>query len=159
MRISLIIMEEFTLPDIPNDFWTGQPFVGAIHPSLLQLNAYITRKFKHDFVGVNTVALTEYMTASGNYYLFGQIPIDANVPLTNSLLRAAIDAHHQRLVDYGEPYNQFEAANIEHSITVFHNLLYLLRRYYQHPYDLMEMYKPGGEFIENLIEDSCYMAL
>ena len=61
-------MSGFTLPTISNDYKTGQPFVGAIHPSLRQLNDYITRKFKHDFVGVNTIALTEYIEMTNKGY-------------------------------------------------------------------------------------------
>ncbi len=157
-------MEPFVLPHIPQDFKTGQPFVGVIHPSLAQLNAYITRKFKHDFVGVDIIALTDYIAdtnqswANGKYYLFGQISTGMNDPLTNELLETAIDAFYQKMIDYGQPYNQFEANSIDRSIAVFRNLLYLLQKYYQHPYDLMEMYKPDGEFMTKVIEESCYSA-
>jgi hypothetical protein len=157
-------MNSFALPHIPEDFKTGQPFVGVIHPSLAQLNAYITKKFKHDFVGVDITALTDYIGdtnqswAKGKYYLLGQISTGMNDPLTNELLKTAIDAFYRRSKEYGQPYNQFEANSIERSIDVFRNLLYLLHKYYQHPYDLMEMYKPDGAFISKVIEDSCYKA-
>ena len=155
------IMSNFILPTISNDFKTGQPFVGAIHPSLRQLNDYITRKFKHDFAGENIVALTEYIAVSksswakGRFYLFGQLPIDLDTPLTNELLQAAIDVNIQRGIDYGVPANYLEAASMHHSEQVFQNLLHLLGRYYQHPYELMELYRPDGEFITKFIEESC----
>jgi hypothetical protein len=154
--ILLLYMGSFVLPHISEDFKTGQPFVGVIHPSLAQLNAYITRKFKHDFVGVDIIALTDYIAdtnqswANGNYYLFGQIQTGMNDPLTNELLETAIQTFYQRAKEYGEPYNQFEANSINRSIDVFRNLLYLLQTY-----DLMEMYKPDGEFMTKVIEESC----
>lgn len=155
------MMDQYILPTISNDFKTGQPFVGAIHPSLKQLNDYITRKFKHDFVGVNTIALTKYMTdisqswSKGKYYLYGQLPISVDTPLTNELLQQSINLTKQRSIDYGVPYNNFEAESIRQSEYVFQNLLELLRRYYQHPYDIMEMYRPDGEFMKQFIEDAC----
>lgn len=155
------MMDQYILPTISNDFKTGQPFVGAIHPSLKQLNDYITRKFKHDFVGVNTIALTKYMTdisqswSKGKYYLYGQLPISVDTPLTNELLQQSINLNKQRSIDYGIPYNNFEAESIRQSEYVFQNLLELLRRYYQHPYDIMEMYRPDGEFMKQFIEDAC----
>ena len=154
-------MSGFTLPTISNDYKTRQPFVGAIHPSLRQLNDYITRKFKHDFVGVNTIALDEYIKmttqpwSDGRYYLFGQIAIGLDVPLTNELLQLAIDTNMKRRDEYGIPYNNIEAASIAHSEMVYHNLLDLLQKYYQHPYDLMELYKPDGEYMKQYIEESC----
>jgi hypothetical protein len=154
-------METFTLPTIPEDFITGQPFVGAIHPSLKQLNDYITRKFKRDFVGVDIVSLNEYVAttkqpwSSGAYYLFGQLLTSFDAPLTNELLQEAIRTDARRKIDYGSPCNSMEAASINHNIRVFHNLLYLLQRYYQHPYDLMEFYKPDGEYMTKFIEESC----
>jgi hypothetical protein len=154
-------MSGFTLPTISNDYKTGQPFVGTIHPSLRQLNDYITRKFKHDFIGVNTIALDEYIEMTkkpwscGRYYLFGQIPVELDVPLTNDLLQLAIDTTMKRHLEYGIPYNRMEAESIAHSEYIYRNLLYLLQKYYQHPYDLMELYRPDGEYMKKYIEESC----
>ena len=154
-------METYTLPTIPEDFRTGQPFVGAIHPSLKQLNDYITRKFKHDFVGVDIVSLNEYIAttkqpwSNGAYYLFGQLLTNFDTPLTNELLQEAISTDARRRIEYGGPCNSMEAASINHNIRVFHNLLNLLQRYYQHPYDLMEFYKPDGEYMTKFIEEPC----
>jgi hypothetical protein len=154
-------MSAFTLPVISNDFLTGQPFVGAIHPSLIQLNDYITRKFKSDFADVNTVALTKYIEdtkqpwSKGKYYLFGQLLIDMNTPLTNDLLRNAIQANIQRGIDYGGPCNHMEAASMYHSEQVFINLLDLLQKYYQHPYDLMEKCRPDGEYMKQMANEMC----
>ena len=155
------VMSNFILPTISNDFKTCQPFVGAIHPSLRQLNDYITRKFKNDFADENIVALTEYIAiskslwAKGKFYLFGQLPTDLDTPLTNELLQEAIDVNIQHGIDYGVPANYLEAASMHHSEQVFQNLLHLLRRYYQHPYELMEQYRPDGEFVTKIIEESC----
>jgi hypothetical protein len=154
-------METYTLPTIPEDFRTGQPFVGAIHPSLKQLNDYITRKFKHDFVGVDIVSLNEYIAttkqpwSNGAYYLFGQLLTNFDTPITNELLQEAISTDARRRIEYGGACNSMEAASINHNIRVFHNLLNLLQRYYQHPYDLMEFYKPDGEYMTKFIEESC----
>jgi hypothetical protein len=157
-------MSEFVLPVISEDFKTGQPFVGAIHPSLLQLNDYITRKFKDDFAGANTIALTEYLKytqqswSMGKYYLYGQLQIELNTPLTNELLQQAIAVNIQRGIDYGHPVNSMEAASIYHNDQVFHNLLDLLHKYYQHPYDLMEKYRPDGEYMKQVIDEMCFEA-
>ena len=157
-------MSEFILPVISEDFRTGQPFVGAIHPSLFQLNDYITRKFKDDFAGVESVALTEYMETTqkswsmGKYYLYGQLHIDVNTPLTNELLKRAIQANIQRRIEYGEPYNSIDAESIRHSEQVFQNLLDLLQKYYQHPYDVMEKYRPDGEYMKRVMEEMCFEA-
>jgi len=154
-------MDKFALPNISDDYKTNQPFVGAIHPSLRQLNDYITRKFKRDFVGVHKIALDEYIETTkqpwsdGRYYLFGQIAIGLDVPLTNELLQLAIDTNMKRRTEYGIPYNRAEEESIAHSERVYRNLLYLLQKYYQHPYDLMELYKPGGEYMTKYIEESC----
>jgi hypothetical protein len=155
------IMSKFILPTISDDFKTCQLFVGAIHPSLRQLNDYITRKFKNDFAGENIVALTEYIDDSkrawayGRYYLFGQLHTDLDTPLTNDLLREAINLNTERAIEYGGPCNHLEASSMHHSEEVFQNLLHLLRRYYQHPYELMELYRPDGEFVTKIIEESC----
>ena len=152
-------MSEFKLPVISEDFKTGQPFVGAIHPSLLQLNDYITRKFKDDFVGANTIALTEYLKATrqswsmGKYYLYGQLQIEVNTPLTNELLQKAIALNIQRGIEYGPPANSLEAASIYHNEQVFRNIIDLLHKYYQHPYDVMEKYRPDGEYMTNFINN------
>jgi len=157
-------MGDFNLPVIPNDFWTGQPFVGAIHPSLVQLNDYITRKFKHDFVGVNTVALTEYLKATrqswsmGKYYLYGQLQVEVNTPLTNELLKQAIELNIQRGIEYGPPANHLEAASIYRTEQVFRNILDLLHKYYQHPYDVLEKYRPDGEYMKHVMEEMCFEA-
>jgi len=154
-------MSEFTLPTISNDYKTGQPFVGVIHPSLRQLNDYITRKFKHDFVGVNTIALDEYIEmtnkpwSDGRYYLFGQIAVELDDPLTNELLQLAIDTNIKRVREYGIPCNNMEAESIARGEYVYRNLLYLLQKYYQHPYDLMELYRPDGKYMKQYIEESC----
>ena len=154
-------MSGFKLPTISNDYKTGQPFVGTIHPSLRQLNDYITRKFKHDFVGINTIALDEYIEmtnkpwSEGRYYLFGQIAIGLDVPLTNDLLQLAIDTNMKRCSEYGIPCNNMEADSIARGEYIYKNLLYLLQKYYQHPYDLMELYKPDGEYMKEYIEESC----
>jgi hypothetical protein len=87
--------------------------------------------------------------------LFGQIAIGLDVPLTNELLQLAIDTNMKRRDEYGIPYNNMEAASIVHSEYVYNNLLYLLQKYYQHPYDLMELYKPDGEYMKQYIEESC----
>lgn len=157
-------MNEFILPVISEDFKTGQPFVGAIHPSLLQLNDYIMRKFHDDFVGANTIALTEYMETTqkswsmGKYYLYGQLHIDVNTPLTNELLQHAIALNIQRGIEYGPPVNSMEAESIRHSKQVFQNLLDLLQKYYQHPYDVMEKYRPDGEYVKRVMEEMCFEA-
>jgi hypothetical protein len=112
-------------------------------------------------VGVNTIALDEYIKmttqpwSDGRYYLFGQIAIGLDVPLTNELLQLAIDTNMKRRHEYGIPYNNMEAASIAHSENIYSNLLYLLQKYYQHPYDLMELYKPDGEYMKQYIEESC----
>ena len=79
--------------------------------------------------------------------------IDA--PLTNELLQTAIDTNSRRMTEYGAPCNFLEANSVNHNIRVFHNLLYLLQKYYQHPYDLMEFYKPDGVYMTKFIEESC----
>jgi hypothetical protein len=70
-------------------------------------------------------------------------------------LQEAIDLNARRHIDYGVPCNALEAHSIAYSESVFRNLLELLQKYYQHPYDLMEMYKPGGEFMTNLAKEWC----
>jgi hypothetical protein len=99
--------------------------------------------------------MTNKPWADGRYYLFGQIAIGLDVPLTNELLQLAIDTNMKRHSEYGIPCNRMEAESIAHSERVYRNLLYLLQKYYQHPYDLMQLYKPDGEYMTKYIAESC----
>jgi len=92
-------------------------------------------------------ALDEYkkdanILLNGKYYLYGQIPIDCDTPITQNLLQSAIDENNKRLIEYGGPCNSFEAASIECSKKRFASLLELLDFYYN-TYDKI-VYAPGG---------------
>jgi hypothetical protein len=92
-------------------------------------------------------ALDEYkkdanILLNGKYYLYGQIPIDCDTPITQNLLQSAIDENNKRFNEYGGPCNSFEAASIACSENRFTNLLKLLDFYYN-KYDEIA-YAPGG---------------
>lgn len=88
--------------------------------------------------------------SDGIYYLYGQIPIDCNVPITQNLLQSAIDENNKRFNEYGGPCNSFEAASIACSENRFTNLLKLLDFYYN-KYDEIA-YAPGGPGYEKAFE-------
>ena len=88
--------------------------------------------------------------SNGKYYLYGQIPIDCDVPITQNLLKSAIDENNKRFNEYGGPCNSFEAASIACSEKRFTNLLKLLDFYYN-KYDEIA-YAPGGPGYEKALE-------
>ena len=88
--------------------------------------------------------------SNGKYYLYGQIPIDCDVPITQNLLQSAIDENNKRFNEYGGPCNSFEAASIACSEKRFTNLLKLLDFYYN-KYDEIA-YAPGGPGYEKALE-------
>ncbi len=102
------------------------------------------------------MALDEYKKdaetawVKGKYYLYGQIHIDCDTPITQNLLQLAIDENNKRLIDYGGPCNSFEAASIECGKNRFSNLLKLLDFYYN-KYDEIA-YAPGGPGYEMAFE-------
>ena len=67
---------------------------------------------------------------NGKYYLYGQIPMDCDTPITQHLLQSAIDEKNKRFAEYGDPCNSFEAASIACCENSFVNLLKLLDFYY-----------------------------
>jgi hypothetical protein len=85
---------------------------------------------------------SESTWSNGKYYLYGQIPLDCDVPITQNLLQSAIDENNKRFNEYGGPCNSFEAASIACSENRFTNLLKLLDFYYN-KYDEIA-YAPGG---------------
>ena len=88
--------------------------------------------------------------SNGKYYLYGQIPIDCDVPITQNLLQSAIDENNKRFNEDGGPCNSFEAASIACSEKRFTNLLKLLDFYYN-KYDEIA-YAPGGPGYEKALE-------
>ena len=126
---------------------------GEMEPSLDQLIDWFKRVGEEmnidDHIEANEMAvLNEYKTnsmstlASGKYYLYGQIPIDTNTPITPALLQSAIDANSRRYVEYGGPCNSFEAASIAKSDDQFKNFMKLLD-FYHNKYNEIA-YAPGG---------------
>jgi hypothetical protein len=126
---------------------------GEMEPSLDQLIDWFKRVGEEmnidDHIEANEMAvLNEYKTnsmstwASGKYYLYGQIPIDTNTPITPELLQSAIDANSRRYVEYGGPCNSFEAASIAKSDDQFKNFMKLLD-FYHNKYNEIA-YAPGG---------------
>jgi hypothetical protein len=93
---------------------------------------------------------SESTWSNGKYYLYGQIPLDCDVPITQNLLQSAIDENNKRFNEYGGPYNSFEAASIACSEKRFTNLLKLLDFYYN-KYDEIA-YAPGGPGYEKALE-------
>ena len=88
--------------------------------------------------------------SNGKYYLYGQIPLDCDVPITQNLLQSAINENNTRFNEYGGPCNSFEAASIACSENRFTNLLKLLDFYYN-KYDEIA-YAPGGPRYEMAFE-------
>lgn len=126
---------------------------GEMEPSLDQLIDWFKRVGEEmnidDHIEANEMAvLNEYKTnsmstwASGKYYLYGQIPIDTNTPITPALLQSAIDANSRRYVEYGGPCNSFESASIAKSDDQFKNFMKLLD-FYHNKYNEIA-YAPGG---------------
>ena len=101
--------------------------------------------------------LNEYKLASEStwsndkYYLYGQIPIDTDTPITPALLQSAIDANSRRYVEYGGPCNSFEAASIAKSDAQFKNLLVILD-FYHNKYNEIT-YAPGGNGYKRALDD------
>lgn len=93
---------------------------------------------------------SESTWSNGKYYLYGQIPLDCDVPITQNLLQSAIDENNKRFNEYGGPCNSFEAASIACSEKRFTNLLKLLDFYYN-KYDEIA-YAPGGPGYEKALE-------
>jgi len=114
----------------------------------IELDLYIQPDVLKTLDEYKKVAETTW--SNGKYYLYGQIPIDCDVPITQNLLQSAIDENNKRFNEYGGPCNSFEAASIACSENRFNNLLKLLDFYYN-KYDEIA-YAPGGPGYEKAFE-------
>lgn len=106
----------------------------ATNPTLNQLIIF-TRVHWYRFADIDLTVITEYdkttreSGSNGRYYLYGQLPVLPDTPITRQMLDDANSIHLQRIIDYGEPYNAAEASSIQYSERLYHQLIHIIKRY------------------------------
>ena len=116
------------------------------NPTLQDLIVF-TKKHRSYFIDLDLSVLAEYEKTScqpwakSRYYLYGQLPVLTDTPITRQLLDDAQSIFSQRLVDYGGPCNAIEVASIAQSTDLYNKLVLVIDRY-RLAYDDV-MYAPG----------------
>lgn len=116
------------------------------NPTLQDLTVF-TKKHRSYFIDLDLTVLVEYEKTScqpwakGRYYLYGQLPVLPDTPITRQLLDDAQSIFSQRLIDYGGPCNALEVASIAQSTDLYNKLVLVIDRY-RLAYDDV-MYAPG----------------
>ena len=116
------------------------------NPTLQDLIVF-TKRHRAYFIDLDLTALTEYEKnsrepwANGRYYLYGQLPVLTDTPITRQLLNDAQSICRQRLIDYGGPCNAIEVSSIAQASDLYNKLVLIIDRY-RLAYDDV-MYAPG----------------
>jgi hypothetical protein len=106
----------------------------ADNPTLNQLILF-TRVHNDRFNDIDLTVLAEYEKitrkswSKGRYYLYGQLQVLPDTPITRQILDDAKSLHLQRVHEYGEPYSSVEAASIRESEQFYHRLIEIIERY------------------------------
>ena len=104
------------------------------NPSLHQLIEF-TRVHWYRFADLNLTVITKYdkttreTWSKGRYYLYGQLQVLPDTPITRQLLSDANELNIQRSNSYDEPYSSVEAASIRESEQLYHQLIEIIDRY------------------------------
>lgn len=104
------------------------------NPSLNQLIEF-TRVHWYRFADLNLTVITKYdkttreTWSKGRYYLYGQLQVLPDTPITRQLLSDANELNIQRSNSYAEPYSSVEAASIRESEQLYHQLIEIIDRY------------------------------
>jgi hypothetical protein len=116
------------------------------NPTLHDLIVF-TKKHRAYFIDLELTVLADYEKTSrepwakGRYYLYGQLPVLPDTPITRQLLDDAKSIFRQREIDYGGPCNAFEVASIAQATDLYNKLILIIDRY-RLAYDDV-MYAPG----------------
>jgi len=91
-------------------------------------------KYPNDFRSIDVSVLVEYDSSSklsyhfGKYYLYGQLLVETNSPLTKSLMKKAVAVHCKKLEDC-PPAHQMDFFSIEREMVYFKNFIAILKKY------------------------------
>jgi hypothetical protein len=116
------------------------------NPTLEDLIVF-TKRHRAYFIDLDLTVLAEYEKnsrepwAKGRYYLYGQLPVLTDTPITRQLLDDAQSICRQRDIDYGAPCNAFELASMAQATNLYNKLVLIIDRY-RLAYDDV-MYAPG----------------
>jgi len=116
------------------------------NPTLQDLIAF-TKKHRAYFIDLDLTVLAEYEKnsrepwAKGRYYLYGQLPVLTDTPITRQLLNDAQSICRQRDIDYGGPCNAIEVSSMAQASDLYNKLVLIIDRY-RLAYDDV-MYAPG----------------
>jgi hypothetical protein len=116
------------------------------NPTLEDLIAF-TKRHRAYFIDLDLTVLAEYEKnsrepwAKGRYYLYGQLPVLTDTPITRQLLNDAQSICRQRDIDYGAPCNSIEASSMAQATDLYNKLVLIIDRY-RLAYDDV-MYAPG----------------
>ena len=123
--------------------------IAQSNPTLNDL-IWLVKEHNDYFTDLDLAVLDYYEKSAKNasnrsYYLYGQVPISPDEPITPELLLQADDMTSDRFHEYGGPVNSFEASSIRHSKTLYQNLILIIERYESVYHELM--YAPGTGFL------------
>jgi hypothetical protein len=116
------------------------------NPTLEDLIVF-TKRHRAYFIDLDLTVLAKYETnsrepwAKGRYYLYGQLPVLTDTPITRQLLNDAQSICRQREIDYGGPCNSIEVASMAQATDLYNKLVLIIDRY-RLAYDDV-MYAPG----------------
>ena len=119
--------------------------IAQSNPTLNDL-IWLVKEHNDYFTDLDLAVLDYYEKSAKNasnrsYYLYGQLPISLDEPITPELLLQADNMNNERFHEYGGPVNSVEASSIRHSKTLYQNLILIIERYESVYHDLM--YAPG----------------
>ena len=112
------------------------------------------KKYPEYFEGIDVSVLVEYDSSSklsfhfGKYYLYGQLLVETNSPLTKSLMKKAVVLHCKKLEDC-PPAHQMDFFSIEREMAYFKNFIEILKKYGE----LSEQVSANNLLEHQIIED------
>lgn len=132
-------------------------------PSLMELIAFVNKhpecinkseKLEEVLEEYEKTSKSQWISVADHYYLYGQVLVGINEPLTRNVIQNAIDSCKKRFQEYGGPCNSFEAASIQHTENLFRKLLKLLNIYYCNEVHIQDfLYRTGDSGYEKTKEN------
>ena len=98
------------------------------YPSFNDLLEMLT-EFRTKYSDISTQVLEHFDGSAVSYWLYGQVQIGLDTPITPELIRSASEIHQQRQQEYGPPCNFLETASMERGERDFSELKVLIQKW------------------------------
>ena len=86
-------------------------------------------EFRTKYSDISTQVLEQFHSSAVSYWLYGQVQIGLDTPITPELIRSASEIHQQRQQEYGPPCNFLETASMERGEHDFSELKVLIQKW------------------------------